>query len=220
MYSNIFDNYPVYSIDWEYDNCYNRGLTKKEIIMSKFQEGDSVRLGNGRRTLTVTYVSNYGNSSRVTAKYDHSSQTITRYEYEFVHASQDAPEEKGLTKMTGKLFQTREETPRFGIGLAIDSQGKFVLEMKNGEGIQSFDKKQIEAVMPFTFSVVFADQGKTEFNYLGKEGAVEVGDLLLKTDSRKGFTLARVTAVNTKSDKATKYFTGVKLKTENLELED
>jgi hypothetical protein len=72
--------------------------------------------------------------------------------------------------------------------------------------------------MPFTFSVQF-NGTTTEHSYLGKEGSVVVGDLLLKTDGTKGITIAKVTAVNTKSEKATKYFDGVKLATVPLETE-
>ena len=87
--------------------------------------------------------------------------------------------------------------------------------MKDGSGVRSFSKKDVEVVMPFTYSVQFNGIG-TEYSYLGKEGTVAVGDLLLKTDGTKGITIAKVTAVNTKSEKATKYFEGVKIKTEAL----
>jgi hypothetical protein len=88
--------------------------------------------------------------------------------------------------------------------------------MKGTGELLPFDKKDIELVMPFTFNVQFNVVG-TEYSYLGKEGTVKVGDLLLKTDGSKGIVIAKVTAVNTKSEKATKYFDGVKIVTESLE---
>lgn len=190
--------------------------------MNKLREGDVVKLRNGARLLTVAYASPYGSTTRVTARYNHNGQSITRYESDFVLADEDSSrEEKGLKKMKGKLFQTNEDTPRFGVGLAIDSQGRYVLEMKNGEGIQTFDKKEIEAVMPFTFSVTYSDNRKTEVHYLGREGSVAVGDLLLRINGAKNnFSLAVVNRVNTKSDSAIKYFKGVKLNTEPLDSED
>jgi hypothetical protein len=90
--------------------------------------------------------------------------------------------------------------------------------MKDGSGVRSFAKKEVEVVMPFTFSVQFNGVG-TEYSYLGKEGTVKIGDLLLKQDGTKGITIAKVTAVNTKSDKATKYFDGVKIVTESIDVE-
>jgi len=87
--------------------------------------------------------------------------------------------------------------------------------MKGTGDLVAYDKNEVELVMPFTFSVQFNGTG-TEYSYLGKEGSVKIGDLLLKTDS-KGITVAKVTAVDTKSEKATKYFDGVKIVTEAIE---
>jgi hypothetical protein len=126
-------------------------------------------------------------------------------------------EQKGNGSMKGKLFKVKADGV-YGIGLAVDSTGQYVLEMKDGSGVRSFAKKEVEVVMPFTFSVQFNGVG-TEYSYLGKEGTVKVGDLLLKQDGTKGITIAKVTAVNTKSDKATKYFDGVKIVTESIDVE-
>ena len=91
-----------------------------------------------------------------------------------------------------------------------------VMKANNYYTEESFDKKEVEVVMPFTYGVKFNGAG-TEYAYLGKEGTVEIGDLLLKTDGTKGITIGQVTAVNTKSEKANKYFDGVKIKTEQLD---
>lgn len=207
--SEYTDDYIDHMVDGWFDHSYSKPKNKGKKM--EFSIGDRVRLCNGSRTLIVEHV--FGNS--ITARYEHSGGMISyRHMSEFVKIDGNN-EQKGNT-MKGKLFQTKEQTPRFGIGLAINSTGKYVLEMKGSGDLEAFDKRDIDVVMPFTFSVKFNGQG-TEYSYLGKEGSVAVGDLLLKTDDTKGITIAKVVAVDTKSEKATKYFEGVKLATTPLD---
>lgn len=108
-----------------------------------------------------------------------------------------------------KLFQTKEETPRFGTMLATNSAGKYVLEMKGSGEVLAFDKNDVEEVKPYTVGVRFELNG-TEYHYLSSKGAVEKGDVLIVSGSG---SLAFVTSVDNKSDKATKELTGRKLLT-------
>lgn len=178
----------------------------------KFQVGDQVRLGSGTKSLTV--VSVYGNN--ITARYNHSGTNTTRYYSDFV--AWDEEEQKsqsGEFSMKGDLFKTKDEPVRFGTGLTLDSQGNYVLEMKDGGGVATFKKQDLIHVMPFTYSVKFANNN-TEYQFLGKEGSVEVGDFLITLDSNHkmgGMSVGEVTAVNTKSKKAKSYFKGAKLQT-------
>jgi len=181
-------------------------------MANNFEVGDIVRKASGTKHIRVNEV--FGNC--VCGKYIDSGASTGRMRlYGLVKVDNDM-ERKGNFNMKGKLFQTKEETPRFGVGLAVNSSGKYVLEMKGTSELEIFDKKQVEVVMPFTYGVKFNGAG-TEYAYLGKEGTVEIGDLLLKTDGTKGITIGQVTAVNTKSEKANKYFDGVKIKTEQLD---
>lgn len=208
--SEYTDDYIDHMVDGWFDHSYSKPKNKGKKM--EFSIGDRVRLCNGSRTLIVEHV--FGNS--ITARYEHSGGVLSyRKPQEFIKVN-GSNEQKGATSMKGKLFQTKESNPRFGIGLAINSTGKYVLEMKGTGDLEAFDKRDIEVVMPFTYSVQFNGQG-TEYSYLGKEGSVSVGDLLLKTDGSKGITIAKVVAVDTKSEKATKYFDGVKLATTPLD---
>jgi hypothetical protein len=108
-----------------------------------------------------------------------------------------------------KLYQTNEETPRFGTLLATNSAGKLVLEMKGSSEVLTFDKKDVEEVKPYTVGVRFELNG-IEYHYLSRKGDVEKGDLLLIAGSS---SFATVTSVDTKSDKATKELTGRKVVT-------
>ena len=178
----------------------------------KFEVGDVVRKCYGTKTILVREI--YSNC--VYGTYQHSGTSTGRLDPDNLVKVEntDNVEEKGYGKMKGKLFQTKEDGT-FGIGLAVNSAGKYVLEMKGTGDLVAYDKSEVELVMPFTYTVQFNGTG-TEYAYLGREGVVKVGDLLLKTDT-KGFSIGRVTAVNTKSERATKHFDGAKIVTEALD---
>lgn len=112
------------------------------------------------------------------------------------------------TTMT-KLYQTKEDMPRFGIMLATNSAGKLVLEMKGSSEVLAFDKKEVEEVKPYTVSIKFQDSG-TEYHYLSRKGDVQKDDLILVDGNGH---MAKVTAVDTKSDRATKELKGRKVVT-------
>lgn len=107
------------------------------------------------------------------------------------------------------LYQTKEETPRFGVRIGTNSEGKAVLEMKPGGSIETFEPRAIEEVKPFTVAVKF-ENSATEYHYLSRKGDVEKGDLLIID----GYAdMARVTALNTRSDKAKVTLKGRKVMT-------
>lgn len=134
-------------------------------------------------------------------------------DYEDEKEIEEVKEETKMNAMKDRLFQTLEDTPRYGVGLAVGADGKYVLNMKDG-GYEAFDVDAIKKVMPFTFDVKFMGSNKT-YSYTGKEGSVAVGDVLLKT-SDSNFTIARVVAVGTESESANIDFDGVKLATTAL----
>ena len=122
----------------------------------------------------------------------------------------------GVTNMN-KLYQTKEETPRFGTYLAINSAGLIVLEMKGTGAVEAFDKKEVEEVKPYTVRVRFTGSNQQGYEFFASKGDVEKGDLLYL----KGYNdLAQVIAVDTKSSKATKNLVGRKLLTESFGEED
>jgi hypothetical protein len=108
-----------------------------------------------------------------------------------------------------KLYQTTEQTPRFGVLLATNSMGKLVLEMKGTGIVETFEKAEVEEVKPYTVCIKFQDSG-TEYQYLSRKGDVEKGDMILVDGN--GHT-AKVIAVDTKSDRATKELKGRKVLT-------
>lgn len=115
---------------------------------------------------------------------------------------------EGNTTMS-KLFQTKESTPRFGTLLATNSAGKYVIEMKGTGEVLTFDKGDVEEVKPYTVRIKFQDSSN-EYDYLSRKGDVEKGDMIIVDGNGH---IAKVTAVDTKSDRATKELSGRKVVT-------
>lgn len=181
--------------------------------MVKIQEGDRVRKRYGKKAMIVETI--YGR--RANCVYEHSGSCVSDLIDNLVHFNdEDDQYQKGNSGMKGKLFQTKKKddrgnAERFGIGLAINAKGMYVLDMKDTGLPEAFNKNEIEVVTPYTFEVEWNQGNKT--HYLGAEGEVEVGDILLKSDKTKGVNFAKVTALNTKAENAKRYFEGVKIMT-------
>jgi hypothetical protein len=111
------------------------------------------------------------------------------------------------------LYQTKEETPRFGTKLAVNSAGKYVLEMKGTGEVLAFAPADVEVVMPYTVRVRMSG-GKTggEYDFFSVPGALKKGDCV----GTVGYGIVVVTAVDTKSSRATKPLRGRKLVSEPL----
>lgn len=204
--------------------CDHYEKTKTEHKTScKFKVGDHVRLKAGHAKMIVVKVK--GNTiqadyiSRKNAGYTGNLKWRSENDYVRFNSidNTEADEiQEGNTEMKNKLYQTKESTPRFGILLAVNSQGKLVLEMKGSGDVLAFDKADVEVVMPYTFAVKFPNTG-TEYHYLGTEGEVEVNDLVMLDSSPIGkFDIARVTAVNTRSESANVVFKGSKILTKRI----
>ena len=171
---------------------------------SKFCVGDIVKLKAGDAPQRVLEVRN----GQIRCEYLKSRKLLTfrpSCDYELYKFKTETKKEH---PMKGKLFQTLDGTV-YGEGLVIDGDGKYVLKLNNGE-YKAFTAAELKRVMPFTFDVIFNGMSGKHYSYLGRAGSVEVGDILMDA---KDFTIARVVAVGTESDSATKTFEGVKLVT-------
>lgn len=188
-------------------------LEKKEGKKMKYEVGDIVRKRFGQRPIEITYVS----GTRCSGKYIHSGAAVSYvYDYELVKYDGEIENEKGNGNMNGKLYQVKN-TGAFGIGLAVNSAGEYVLEMKGDGAIQTFAKDAIEVVMPYTFAIKW--NGGNDQHYVGKAGVLEVGDLVLEITS-KNLRVGVVSKVNTKREGTKAQFKGVKLVTVALDVDD
>jgi hypothetical protein len=86
------------------------------------------------------------------------------------------------------LYQTKEETPRFGIKIATNSAGQAVLEMK-GEGgkVEAFPQEAIELVLPYTISLILLGnhvRGESNnMHVIAEKGQVNKDDVLIEVNS-------------------------------------
>lgn len=208
-------------VSWACDYHTNKNTKSKPC---KFSVGDRVRLVAGEAQMKVLAVRTreYGNEiqadyvSRIGRGYLTSSKWRSERDYVHFNNTSNTHKEKETTEMKSKLYQTKEETARFGTLLATNSQGKLVLEMKGTGEVLAFDRDQVEVVMPYTFGVKFPNNN-TEYHYLGKDGEVAVNDMVMLDNSPTGkFEIARVTSVNTRSEAATVVFKGSKLLTQRI----
>ena len=106
------------------------------------------------------------------------------------------------------------DTTQYGTYLTVNSSGQCVVEMKPSGELKAFAKDVVEKVMPYTVDVKFgSSQG---YAFLSEEGAVKVGDVILRTDSGYEGSIGVVTKVNTKSTAATKELKGRVLETREI----
>lgn len=117
--------------------------------------------------------------------------------------------------MKGQLYQVKGTEDQFGTLLATNSEGQLVLEMRGAGGeVRAFNREDVKEVLPYSYGVRFGGVGKT-YQYIGTEGEVEVGDILIPESGGLN-NLATVVSVNTRSRNATKRFAGRKLLTQAL----
>ncbi len=179
-----------------------------------FKVGDIVKLRTGtspQRVVQTTWNQQHLRTE-IKCEYLTSNKNLdyrpeTDYEF-YTETSKEQPKE---LIMKNKLFQTLDGSV-YGEGLVIDGDGKYVLKLNNGE-YRAFAPAELKRVMPYTFDVIFNGMSGKRYSYLGTSGAVAVGDILMDS---KDFTIARVVAVGTESEAATKTFEGVKLLTTPL----
>jgi hypothetical protein len=105
-----------------------------------------------------------------------------------------------------KLYQIGEDFGgvKYGHKLAVNSAGKWVMEIKGTGEVITCDKDNVEEVMPYTVSVQF-ETGKTVYHYLAEKGSVELNAFYI-FDSPMGRAIAQVIKLDTKSPAATKEF--------------
>jgi len=164
--------------------------------MEQFQVNDIVKLKGSSSHQRITKVSHHGISTRYLGS-DHGYYDRQSSDFQLVKPKPKSKsrkkEEPKMTRST--LYQTKEETPRYGTLLTEDSQGRYVLEMKGSNSVEAFDETEVTEVVPYTVEVEFSGQGSAD--YLVPETSLKKGDVVVA-----GIKLGRVTKLGTKSRKA------------------
>lgn len=114
---------------------------------------------------------------------------------DFIATFEKKEGEEEMSK-AGTLYQVIGKE-QYGTYLATNSEGKYVLEMKdNSNALAAFDVKEIEEVVPWTFDVCYGKMGNNgnSTSYSGAKNCVKEGDVLIRQCGSIGI----VTKVNTK----------------------
>lgn len=113
---------------------------------------------------------------------------------------------KENTMTEKKLYQINipVNTVKYGHKLAVNSAGKWVMEIKGTGEVVTCDKDDVEEVMPYTVSVQF-QTGKQIYNYLAEKGSVELNAFYI-FDAPLGRAIAQVVKLDTKSPAASVEF--------------
>lgn len=110
--------------------------------------------------------------------------------------------QKENTVTEKKLYQINisVNTVKYGHKLAVNSAGKWVMEIKGTGEVITCDKDDVEEVMPYTVSVQF-QTGKQIYSYLANKDQLELNAFYL-FDSPLGRCIAQVVKLDTKSPAA------------------
>ena len=175
--------------------------------MTKFKVGDVIISKQGKYPLEVTFIDELGN---YTLKYLHDGKLREAYEWNINSNYELYNPTESESTMTNTLytFKKSDGTDAFGTHIGTNSQNKFLIEEKVTGEIHVLDKKDLEEVLPYTFS---AKMGNSETHYIGTPDTLKVDDILLCTSGSTP-QIAVVTAVDTKN-KSAKKFKGAKIMT-------
>lgn len=100
----------------------------------------------------------------------------------------------------------------FGTHVGTNSQNLFILEVQGRDGYVVKDPKELEEVLPYTFSIKLNGR---EVHYVGEPDKVSVGDWLI-LDNNSSYSIVQVQSINTKNKKAKAKFKGRRLMTERV----
>ena len=175
----------------------------------RYQVGDVVIKRNGKRPFEITYVPGSSYQS-YTGRYLHNGNSVYADERDI-----QLFEEENQPMTTKTLYSFNNESGKsvFATYLATNSENKYILEVKGTGEIVVKDPKELEEVLPYTFSVKVS--GK-EIHYIGEPGKLKKGDWLILDTGSRGYEIVTVEAVDTKNKAARSKFKGRKITTEEI----
>lgn len=181
-------------------------------MAQKFQVGDIVTKLNGKKPAEITYCySGYQSyNGYYTCRYLHSGASFTTYGNE-LKLYEENTEPMAQTK-TLYSFTGTDGKIAYGTHIGTNSQNQYLIEEKGTGAIHVLDKKDLEEVVPYTFS---AKMGNSENHYVGTPGALAKDDILLYTGSSTP-QIAVVTGIDTKNKNARGKFKGAKIVTQAI----
>lgn len=178
--------------------------------MTKFKVGDVIISKHGKYPLKVIRINSWED---YILSYLHNDEPhlVHKLNIEANYELYNPSESESTMTNTLYTFKKSDGTDAFGTHIGTNSQNKFLIEEKVTGEIHVLDKKDLEEVLPYTFS---AKMGNSENHYIGTPDTLKVDDILLCTSGSTP-QIAVVTAVDTKN-KSAKKFKGAKLATEAI----
>lgn len=172
-----------------------------------FKVGDVIVSKYGSKP-SVVKSSPLGDYGSYTLEYLHNGRYnyVDRYSISNYSLVDSEPETMTQTLYS---FTKADGTTSYGTHIGTNSKNQLLIEEKGTGTIHTFDKKDLEEVLPYTFSAKF---NNNETHFVGTPDTLKVGDYLL---SSSGVQLYVVTALDTK-EKNAKKFKGVKLVTQEI----
>ena len=180
--------------------------------MAKFNVGDIVISKNGKHPLEVTTLPCWdGGTWGLRYLHNNKLNYVDNWNINENYSLYETSET--MTAQTLYSFTIDGETRcRYGTHIGTNSQNQYLIEEKGTGAIHVFDKKDLEEVVPYTFSASI--NGK-ETHYIGTPDVLKKGDVLLHTGSTTP-QVAVVTGVDTKNKGARAKFKGAKIVTEAI----
>ena len=178
--------------------------------MAEFNVGDVIISKHGKYPLEVIRIDSWEDYN---LRYLHNGKPhhVDKWNIEANYELYNPSESESTMTNTLYTFKKSDGTDAFGTHIGTNSQNKFLIEEKVTGEIHVLDKKDLEEVLPYTFS---AKMGNSETHYIGTPDSLKVDDILLCTSGSTP-QIAVVTAVDTKN-KSAKKFKGAKLATEAI----
>lgn len=179
--------------------------------MNTFNLNDVVTKKYGKKTASIvglpTKPNGYGWSSQYVCRYIQTGTTFRAMANELKLASEDTSQSPLATMKTLYSFTKSDGTTGYGTYLATNSASQMILEEKGTGAVLTFDKDQLEEVLPYTFAVKVNGE---ETHYMGDANStLKKGDVVMLTDG-----IGVVSGVDTKNRSPREKFKGVKLVTE------
>lgn len=174
-----------------------------------FNVGDIVVKPSGKKPFQLTYVPDRPSSwSPYRGTYLHNNAEV---QAERVILYEDSKE---MSKKTIYSFTDDSGEMVRGLHIGTNSKGLYILEVDDGRDDYVLkDPKDIEEVIPYTFSV---ETSGREIHYVGEAGKISEGDFLIQKTGRGSFEIVQVKGVNTRNKQARSKFKGFRLIAESI----
>lgn len=177
------------------------------INQNEFNVGDIVVKRYGSKPFRIT--DKYGR--QVAGRYLHNNNMAYADFGSFVHYEGDTSNSP-VSKKTLYSFMDESGDLAYGLHVGTNSQDLYILEVEGRGDYVVKDPREIEEVLPYTFSVKLNSR---EVHYIGEPGRVSKGDWLI-LDSKGSYNIAQVQSVDTKNKGAKSKFSGRRIITEEL----